>query len=197
MKINGIEYKKLSIVMDYADPELPSESGVYYWVYWPHIDASLITPLDFEKKILQFCKNQLTYSEKFNGHYKFTGEISEQWFKNNGNLFGLSDRKNSQLKTFLSDRDNRIGFSKIIQELCFGRPFYIGKANNLRRRLTSHFRRHGNSTIMEYIDSKDISYSEIWVGVKLVNTSISENMNTIVEEIFSRVFKPGLTRKPN
>ena len=192
---NNVSYQRLSFLSKYADDEIPTNSGVYYWAYWPYFDPSSISHPKLIEKLLDFGTRQLYYSEPFKGQYKFKGEIAEQWFKDNGNLFGLNDSKHEDLSMYLKNSGNVKDFFEVFKVLCFGRPFYIGKANDLRSRLNQHFNRR--SEILDMIDSKRIPHSEIWIGIQEIDVTISPKINNIVEEIFSRVFKPGLTKKPN
>ncbi len=195
MDVRGMKFEKLSFLNSYFE-ELLDAPGMYHWVYWPSFDASTIKVSELELLLIEYSGKCLSYSEPFQGKYKFHGEIKERLFPDNGNMFGLPDKKALELRQYLTKRGNVVEFAGVFQELCFGRPFYIGKANNLRSRLKQHFARSG-SEILDSIDRNTIPYSDIWVGQKIVADSIAPNINNIFEEIFSRVFKPGLTIKPN
>lgn len=175
---------------------IPKESGIYYWVYWPNISKN-INATDLEKKLLEYSKVNLLFSETIKGRYKYSAVISEQSYRDNGNIFGLSDtKKNRLLEYFRKDQKNIHFFIDFFERVCFSRPFYIGKANNLRTRLVSqHFK--GTTEVMGQITNSGISRTEIYVGYELVNDTASERVNDIFEEIFSRKVKPGLTKKPN
>ena len=182
----------------YANPVtgIPEKSGIYYWVYWPKMGKN-ITVSGLEKRLLQYSRNNFLFAEKVKGQYKFEGMISEQWYKDNGNIFGLSEAKKNTLIDYLNDdRQNVQFFLEFFKRVCFSRPFYIGKANNLRKRLVEqHFK--SATEILPHIKASKVSRSDIYVGYELVNDTASERVNVIFEEIFSRKTKPGLTKKPN
>lgn len=200
MIYNGIKYQKLSWLKQYyADPidGIPTDSGVYYWIYWPDFDENRITKSDLEKWLKDYSSKNLQFPETLKGTYKFIAEIREQKFdKDHDPIFGLSHSKRTKLLDYFNTRSNIINFHSFFKELCFARPLYIGKANNLRSRLVgSHFK--SKSDILPEIQNQRILESQIWVGYKLIPMNASDEMNVIFEEILSRNLKPGLTKKPN
>lgn len=175
-------------------PELP---GIYFWVYWPDFNSDFISKTALENLLVDYSSKTLQFPETLKGTYKFVAEIKEQKFdKNVDPLFGLSPSKKNQLLRYFDDRSNIKEFHAFFKEICFARPFYIGKANNLRTRLVkSHFR--DKSYVVPEIRNQRINESEIWVGYKLVPMNNNDQMNVIFEEILSRNVKPGLSKKPN
>lgn len=196
---NLINYEKLSYLETYYDDPktgIPEESGIYYWVFWPDFDYLNISESDLIQRLLYYTNNTLFFKETIRGPYKFEAEIREQSYRTNGNLFGLSKSKEIKLINYLKDPLNKKSFYEFFKEVCFSRPFYIGKANNLRRRLvTQHFK--GTTEVLPEIDKLSINYSDIWVGYKTIQDVNKEGLNNIFEEILSRRIKPGLTKKPN
>ncbi|MBK6473782.1 MAG: hypothetical protein IPF95_03615 [Flavobacteriales bacterium] len=184
--------------MDYFDDPIsgiPKTSGVYYWVYWPELDAMRLSVMEIELKLMEYTGRSLFTSERITGLYKFQADITEQWFPNNGQMFGLPLQKAQALRLFLGTPANVSVFSDFFKEVCFARPFYVGKANDLRSRLgNQHFKK--KTGVLSEIDDRGISYSEIWVGWKEVKDTSVPNINNIFEEIFSRRTKPGLSKKP-
>ncbi|WP_461116886.1 hypothetical protein [Spirosoma jeollabukense] len=175
---------------------IPSSYGIYQWVYWPDFDANLIKTKDLIDILKEYSLKNFYIEEEIRGLYKFHAKIWEQGFRDNNNMFGLSDKKNSELETHLLSRSNIISFNDFFKEICFVRPFYLGKANNLRSRLSQHFTAKTN-VIPEIIKS-GIPEQHIWVGYKEVKYNPTERaINNIFEEIYSRRVKPGLTIKPD
>lgn len=197
MDINSFQ-KLIYFEQYYADPinGIPEKSGIYYWVYWPSI-SNTPTLKNLEIKLLEYSKNNLLFSETISGNYKFQATISEQWYRDNGNIFGLTNAKKDLLYAhFKKDPKNIKFFLEFFKQVCFSRPFYIGKANNLRTRLAKqHFK--GTTEIMAQISKSGIPKGDIYVGFDLINDAATERVNVIFEEIFSRKIKPGLTKKPN
>lgn len=198
---NGITYQTLSFFKRYYnDPidGIPTTSGIYFWVYWPDFDSGKITVSDLEKKLVEYSIKNLQFPEILIGRYKFTAEIKEQKFdKHSSPLFGLSPSQRIKLINYLSsDRANIISFHSFFKEICFTRPFYVGKANNLRTRLNSfHFK--GTTDVVPEILKQKIPETQIWVGYKEIPMNVNDEMNRVFEEIISRNIKPGLTKKPN
>ncbi|MBK8394596.1 MAG: GIY-YIG nuclease family protein [Leptospiraceae bacterium] len=76
------------------------------------------------------------------------------------------------------------------------RPFYIGKAKNIRKRLANHFSQVASSILTE-LDKQEISYHDIYIGYRQIErVSENEKLNGIFEEIAQRMLKPGLTIRP-
>ncbi len=200
MIFNGIPFEKLSYLKQYySDPVngIPEDSGVYYWVYWPDFNPNTISLQKLEDKLKEYSKKNLQFPEILKGKYKFIAEIKEQRFdKNEAPILGLSQGKKQKLLDHFSTRKNIVDFHFFFKEICFARPFYIGKANNLRKRLVhSHFK--SKSDILPELMGQKINDSDIWIGYKLIPIQINSQMNVIFEEILSRNLKPGLTKKPN
>ena len=199
MLFNSITFEKLSFFLQYyKDPikGIPAESGIYYWVYWPDFDPITTNPILLDKLLLEYSKKTLFFKEVVKGPYKFEAEIREQGYRDNGNLFGLSPSKTKKLINYFNTQANRIFFHEFFKEVCFTRPFYVGKAKDLQNRLGSqHFKR--TTEILDEIDKAVINYSDIWVGYKKIFDPNNDEINTIFEEIMSRKVKPGFTKKPN
>lgn len=202
MLYNNIKFSKLSFLEKYFDDPIdgiPTSSGIYYWVYYPEFDPATITLTDLVKSLQEYTSKSLRYKEELRGKYKYSVEVLEQGFSENGALLGLSPSKTKILTDFLSGGPLNVSmFHKFFIEVCFSRPFYVGKANNLRTRLASkHFKRV-DSEILNEIDKEVINYTDIWVGYKEIPMlPTGEHLNVIFEEILSRTVKPGLTKKPN
>jgi len=199
MIVNEIHFGNLSYLMSYFDDPIagiPKTSGVYYWVYWPELDVSKLTLADVELKLMEYTGRSLFTSESIKGRYKFEAVVTEQWYPSNGQMFGLPLQKAQELRKFLTTPANAVVFADFFKEVCFARPFYVGKANDLQSRLgNQHFKR--KTDVLSEIDTRSIPYSEIWVGWKEVKDTSVPAINNIFEEIFSRRSKPGLTEKPN
>ena len=200
MIFNGIPFEKLSYLKQfYSDPSngIPEESGVYYWIYWPDFDPHTISIKRLEDRLQEYSKKNLQFPEILKGKYKFIAEIKEQRFdKNEAPILGLSQGKKKKLLNHFNTRQNIIDFHIFFKEICFARPFYIGKANNLRQRLVNGHFKSRSEILPELLDQK-INDSDIWIGYKLIPINIDSQLNTIFEEILSRNLKPGLTKKPN
>lgn len=201
VKVGNIEYKRLSFLQQFADDEttgIPKKSGIYYWVYWPDFDPRTISISDLERKLKEFTTKSLMFSETIVGDYKFHAVISEQGYPSkNDTLFGLSEGKNQKLLKYLADPVNLNFFAEFFQEVCFARPMYIGKANNLYTRLAQQHFKSRSSNILTEIQRNNIPFTDIWIGYRIIEDTQNPDINNIFEEIFSRRIKPGLTKKSN
>ncbi|WP_324755575.1 GIY-YIG nuclease family protein [Sphingobacterium thalpophilum] len=199
MIVNSIYFERLSFWKQYYRDTvngIPEKSGIYYWVYWPDFDAKIINENDLSNLLRDYSQRHLFFKESLKGRYKFEADIYEQGYPNNGNLFGLPFSKATKLINYFKDYSNRVLFHEFFKEVCFSRPFYVGKAKNLRNRLgNQHFKE--TTEVLPEITSSNINFSDIWVGYKIIPDPGNEDINTIFEEILSRKVKPGLTLKPN
>jgi hypothetical protein len=200
MKYNGFKFntlEHLSTNIDDPYSGIPEKYGMYQWIYWPDFDKNNISTSDLKNLLVEYSRCNFYIEEEIRGTYKFHVKIWEQGFKNNNNVFGLSDKKSVELLNHLSDRNNIISFNEFFKDLCFARPFYVGKANDLRSRLKNHF--SGKSNVLPEINIRGINYQHILVGYKEIHLdqSLTPSLNTIFEEIYSRRMKPGLSIKPN
>lgn len=202
LNYNSITFRKLAFLQKYFDDAtdgIPRQSGIYYWVYYPEFNPLTITVPTLRTLLENFTSKSLKYKEDLKGRYKYLVEVIEQGFSENGDFMGLTPSKTTDMINFLSASPGNIGiFHTFFVEVCFSRPFYVGKANNLRDRLANkHFKRY-DSEILNEIDKQTISYNDIWVGWKEIpSLATGEQINVIFEEILSRTVKPGLTKKPN
>jgi hypothetical protein len=111
-------------------------------------------------------------------------------------MFGLNDKSHKELEDYFQIRSNIQFFRDFFQEICFVKPFYLGKADNLQSRLGDHLA--STTNVVPQIFAKGISENNIWVGYKIINKPApGSKINTIFEEIYSRRVKPGLSIKPN
>jgi hypothetical protein len=199
MTINGFDFSRLDLLRkNIKDTTLgiPTDYGIYQWVYWPQFDENTITVAQLTTLIKDYSKQNFYIEEEFLGTFKFQAKIWEQGYRDNNNMFGLSDKNHKELEDYFQIRNNIIFFSSFFQEICFVKPFYIGKADNLQSRLSQHL--SSKTNVIPQIFSKGIPEINIWVGHKSINKPApGSKINTIFEEIYSRRVKPGLSIKPN
>ncbi|MBP6738731.1 MAG: hypothetical protein KA146_02015 [Leptospiraceae bacterium] len=175
--------------------DIPEFGGVYFWIYSPNLEMYINNFDEFRLSLLKFTKVNLSFSEKFY-KFKYAIDVKEFIFPDKGTILGLDSNKENDLLDFLQDLENRKYFAKYIKEISFMRPFYIGKAKNIRKRLANHFSQVASSILTE-LDKQEISYHDIYIGYRQIErVSENEKLNGIFEEIAQRMLKPGLTIRP-
>lgn len=192
----GENSQKLEYWQSFQD-EIPSEPGTYYWVYSPWKKKCE----DFEsliRRIQKFSSVVLSFDEVFKSQ-KTLIKVNEITFNdyNSNSFLGLSQKGKNCLIAFLEKSvDNRNKFCNFMHELALYRPFYIGKADDLQRRIKQHMRGDGSSRIMEKIRLSDISFDEIYVGYeKIVYSEAHPDILNVFEELTQRLLRPQLTKK--
>ncbi|TKB46332.1 GIY-YIG nuclease family protein [Thalassotalea mangrovi] len=190
-KFNTLEYYRQFV------EDIPDKSGVYYWVYWPFRDTDADSD-DIDlllEHIRIFTITNLNLAEASNTGYKFNVIVQEIRFSGD-EIFGLNNSKKTKLLAFLKEsKRNRDYFLQFLKKISFSRPFYIGKADNLKQRLSQHFQRR-NSEILVQLENQNIRGSDVLIGYEIIENDYDQNVNVILEEIAQRIIKPGLTKRP-
>jgi hypothetical protein len=177
--------------------EIPSKPGNYFWVYSPWRKKSD----DFDilvARINKFSNVVLSFEEIFKSQKTLikVNEISFNDYKNSSFL-GLGDNAKACLIDFLETSvENRAYFCSFMHDLAFLRPFYIGKADDLQRRIKQHMRGDGSSPIMKKIRSSQISFDEIYIGYdEIAVFQNNKEVLNVFEELTQRLLRPQLTKK--
>lgn len=192
IKHNGFAYKNLSYLEAWTD-DITLQEGIYSWVYWPNLTSKGTRLSDFIDSLNQYKNVTLAYPE-ITQKFKFHVSVLESGFPKNDTLLGLSTDKEKRLLAFLKEEDNRKIFADFFQNLCFSRPFYVGKAVSLRSRLTQHFKYQ--TDLRFELERVNINPNQIWIGTKTINLTSDNQLSDIFEEILQRILKPGLTMRP-
>jgi hypothetical protein len=192
MEEMNLAYLKINVA------DIPDTSGTYYWYHWPQFPDS-IARCDLIKLLQLFSSRNLIVSEEIFGlrnNIKITERIFElRNIDNTNTILGLSEFKSNELLKFIFNDDLCFSFFRdFFKEMCFSRPFYIGKAKNLRSRFVYHFERR-NSKILDRLDEFEIPQTEVWISWKETPNLGDTEMAYIFEEIIQRKLKPGLVEK--
>ena len=194
--IPGKNSEKLEYWQSFQD-EIPNDPGNYYWVYSPWKKKSD----DYEvlvKRIQKFSSVVLSFEEIFKSQ-KTLIKVNEISFNdyNESNFLGLGDKAKNSLNNFLlKSPKNRAYFCNFMHELALYRPFYIGKADDLKRRIKQHIGGHGSSPIMERIRKSEIPFDEIYIGYEEMPLfDNSADILNVFEELTQRLLRPQLTKK--
>lgn len=193
--VEKIEYSSLEYYQQYSI-DIPEANGIYFWVYWPFKDSNS-KENNYKKlleKIEKYSKTNLNLPVNRNLSYKYSVEVKELMFKND-TIFGLSPEKKDILLDYLKkSSNNEEHFLKYFKKIAFKKPFYIGKATNLRLRLEQHFNK--KTEILNNLEELDIDFSEILIGYEtLVQEEGVVGIDSVFEEITQRIIKPGLTKR--
>lgn len=178
--------------------EIPTTPGTYFWYHWPQFPDT-ISRDNLIKLLQRFSNQKLIVSEDLYGlrnNITITERVFDLRKTDIGtSILGLSELKSIELLNFIYKDDIGFAFFRdFFKEICFARPFYIGKAKSLQSRLENHFDR-SNSKILERLDEFEIPQTEVWIGWKETPDLDNSEIAHIFEEIIQRKLKPGLVEK--
>jgi hypothetical protein len=196
-----IDYQPLTYFLIDKDnvSKIPDGSGIYYWIYYwdlsPFVNDENLFLLNLKKF---YSKSLPSISSNFQ-NFKFTVSTSESFFtnkKNEDRLLGLGDEKIELLEDFISNGvDARKYINSFLKQILFQKPFYVGKADNLQRRLKEHFA--GKTKILRKIQDLNFEHETIWIGYTVFDAQIiSKELNEVFEEITQRILKPSFVERP-
>jgi len=175
--------------------EIPERSGNYYFFHYVNIPPTYNID-QIWKKLIEFSQVDFENYEEGVGQ-KFFYKIGELSFRqyNLNSVLGLSERRQALLYDYLSkDPKNITNFLLFFRDLCFTRPFYIGKAIKLRSRIRSHIEGYGSSRILNEIETRSIIKDNIWIAFEEIQVQEDDILN-IFEEISQKFLKPSITDK--
>ena len=202
MEVDNKEYQTL---IYYSDQDfinkIPDRPGNYFWVHYVNIPENCSLS-DVRKFLSEYSKVDFNIPEEGGGakfYYKigemgFAYKIGEMGLVQSNTIFSLSKGKEEVLLEHLTNPSYLNEFIQFFKELCFKRPFYIGKAIDLRSRIKDHIKGRGNSPIKKAIEEANVDKNHIWIGYQEIS-QIDETILNIYEEITQKKLKPGLTKK--
>jgi len=159
-------------------------------VHYPAIEY-ITDPDEILKSLSKYHKSQIISKDHLESA-RFV--IDVRTAKSTDQTFGLSAQKWESVKRMLSEASSRSEFCDIFKMACFLRPFYIGKANDLRIRLCDHFERR-NSSLLSDLDGLQVPREAIWIGTKAVDESLELRDVPVLEEIMQRICNPPLVKR--
>ena len=197
--INQI-YQNLTFYLYDADniTNIPKKSGLYYWYYYKNLYRFVEDSSGFWKILEEYySKNIPNISSSFH-NFKISVTASESFFEDKRReqrLFGLSEKKLELFKDFILENvNNRIYFNNYLKYIMFQKPFYVGKADNLRSRLNQHI--NGKTKLLKLFEENNFEEDSIWIGYIELQDTFKEEVNSVFEEITQRILKPGLVERP-
>lgn len=176
--------------------KIPTFSGVYIWRYWPDIPSLESEGLiDFLSKLQKNFPQQL--EELKNSRVDVTIKRTPFGTGEDGRFLGISNEKkiNNILGLLNEDSNKRQAFAHTLEVLISSfPPIYIGKADNLRSRLSDHF--EGKSDVLPRIQSAEIPVNDIYISfIKDELTVEDKEITTSLEEILQRLTNPAYTKR--
>jgi len=178
--------------------KIPDGPGVYIWRYWPTLNN--LDEEEFLEYLSNWCeKIPIVTDEIWNSRLNVT--IKKSPFGtvfDNDYLFGLS-KEHPKVKNLLNllskSESNRLQFAHALEIiLANSPPIYIGKADNLQRRLVNHFNR--DTSLLSMIEESGIDLKDIYIA--FIEDAMSEgetSITTFIEEILQRIVNPPLTKR--
>lgn len=186
------DFQTLSFLKSYRD-NIPDRPGVYYWVFWPTYDIARVTRDTLLKRMRSYSEVHLHIGEDFVKH-KFSVHVEEAspGSGRHSGVFGLSEERERLLTEYMDESQEHIQqVAEFFKRMCFARPFYVGKADNLFTRLGQHF--DEKSHLLQHLRREDFSFSDVWIGWEEIVNSDNPDIARIIEEIAQRIVKPGLS----
>lgn len=191
-RIRGYSYS----VLRRSIKKIPTCSGVYIWRYWPNIPS-----LDSNKLIGFIADLQKNFPQQMeqlkNSRIDVTVKRTPFGGDEDGRFLGITSEEKIKRLTNLLDKDEstRQAFAHTIEMLISSfPPIYIGKANNLRERLSDHF--DNKTELLPRLVDGGIPVDDIYISFIRDNLSQEdEEVTTSIEEILQRLTNPAHTKR--
>ncbi len=192
-KLKGYKYRQLIRASD----QIPSYSGIYIWRYWPELKSLKVD--EFFKYIDELNENFPIYEETLENS-RASIKVYKKAFgiQKSGKIFGISE-DNKKIKALIeqvkADEDSRKKLADVIQCLiATAPPIYIGKADNIKKRLQDHFNK--DTGFSKRLEHSSIPKGDIYISfIKDPNETINPSFTTGIEEILQRITNPPLTKR--
>lgn len=191
-QLRGISYQVLARAPD----NIPSESGIYIWRYWPTIKS-----YEYDELVDILKRIQETYPILEDSANNSKAKLIYQ-----RNLFGqqhpdgilgvLGEGKQEKLKVVLSKSEAARKEFLDALELIFlsAPPLYVGKAFNFKDRLKQHFERR--SSVLSTLESAGIDMKDVYISfIKDEISSDLESVTESIEHILQCLVNPSFTKR--
>jgi len=184
------------LVLRRSVTKIPTFSGVYMWRYWPDIPSlDSVRLLDFLRELQNNFPRQL--EELRNSRVDVTIKRTPFGTGEDGRLLGIKNEKkiNNILGLLDEDSNTRQAFAHTLEVLISSfPPIYIGKAENLRSRLSDHF--DGKSDVLSRIQDAGIPVDDIYISFIQDELTVEDKeITTSIEEILQRLTNPAHTKR--
>lgn len=183
-----------------ATSKIPTKAGVYIWRYWPSLKE--LSEDEFVQMLGDWQDRQPVFSETL-ANSRIRVSVARTPFGAGGqkpSFLGF-DANSEKAKSLLAQFSKNSASRELLAytlECIFSAapPLYIGKAEDLRARLTSHFEMR-SSNLLNMIDQAQIPRSDVYVSYFLDPSGSLEgqSITTALEEIIQRITNPPFTKR--
>ncbi|MCF6203447.1 MAG: hypothetical protein L3J59_07220 [Methylococcaceae bacterium] len=176
--------------------KIPDKAGVYIWRYWPNMNSH---SADDILELINKLQNNFPSQEENLSNSRLTVTVERTPFgKKYGNKFLGIDNKNkvdSFKRIIKKNEEARLSLIHTLEVLVASSPpIYIGKANNLRKRLSEHF--DSETNLLSNIYNAGISLDDIYISYIIDDISSDvDAVTTTIEEILQRLTNPPYTKR--
>lgn len=186
------------VAMMRATDKIPETSGVYIWRYWPSLHG--LKSEDFIAMLQTWESSQPQFSESL-GNSRTVVSITRFPFGvlQSNTFLGMS-LENEKVKNFLealkgSEKTRELLAHTLECVISTAPPLYVGKADNLRKRLKDHFA--GRSDVLGMIESANLCKDDVFISyiADPVSEITESSITTMLEEVVQRLGNPPFTKR--
>jgi hypothetical protein len=192
-QVRGYQYKALNANQD----ALPEESGVYIWRYWPSL--SDVSYDGIISAIQEYQRGFPVSLEKISGKWSRV-DLRRNYYKPNieEDFLGIpakSKKYDKLMEALSASPESRMALLHAVEIIFMSAPpLYVGKAENIRKRLKEHFERR--TGFSKRLDDAGINLKYIYVSYFLDEVSCEgREFSSSLEEILQRVSHPPLVKR--
>ncbi len=180
--------------------KIPDVPGIYIWRYWPALAD--IDRAAFLNTLNKWKHTQPQFEEHL-GNSRVAVSVRRTPFGNSNDktaVLGFSETNPKAValtKAVEEDADTRQVLAYTLETLLASAPpLYVGKADNLRSRLSDHFDEQ-SSTLLSSIKGARIELDDIYISfiADPISKTLPESITTAFEEIIQRITNPPLTKR--
>ena len=180
--------------------KIPESPGVYIWRYWP-LFANLEQQA-FLDAIAKWTATQPQFEEIINNS-RLSVSIRRTPFGSavdKNVLFGFKEtnpKASALMNAIEESEDTRQVLAYTLESLLASAPpLYVGKADNLRLRLSNHFDGQ-SSSLLASIKDAGINVEDVFISFLTdpVSDVLPDQITTAIEEIVQRISNPPLTKR--
>ena len=191
--LKGHPYKSI----DRARNRIPECAGIYIWRYWPTLEN--VNPDRVIDKVREVQERFPSFHEVLNNSRQEIHSYRTPFgVPGSGRFLGVdeaSPKFERFKKCLIYDETPRLEFIDLLDVLfAFSPPLYIGKADNLRNRISTHL--DGQTDFSKDLERSEIDKSDVFVSIiKDDISSEDSNITDFIEEIIQRLSNPPFVKR--